>query len=566
MTIQSNLSGSSVMLNSATGCTALSASGSNVNLTFSDLTIGGTGQGMNLTNTGSATFNNVTLSGTLTTVSSLNGPGTLTLNYPASSASNNLTVAQSTLNFTQFGTSNVTLLTANFALNANLGTTAGSAGNNTISLTSNMITGGAITTGGGQDQFNVSSAAPVTISAGSGNDTLTMTSAGAYVRSFNGDTGTDMIRGGNQNNYFDIDTAFGGNISLTRGISSTRTSFANTENLIGNAMADTFSFTSNSARIVSVNGGNGNDYLTFNGTSGANTSISYSNPLEFNVNGSSLGTVNYFNFANSTPTVSVVDNFTSLENLVGGSGSDVFRMKSVGVVQGSIAGTLNGATGNNTLDYSTYSSGVTVNLATRSASGIGSGSTLRISNIRDVYGSASRDRLTGDSGNNILVGNNGNDSILGGDGNDILIGSYGADTLVGGSGWNLDIGGYVNFLDGGASTAYGIPSQYVDFVLGSMMNQWSGVSNDGGFTTASNLLQTTGVSVQTPGNTTSYSNIRLYSDSTPGGPYGTVFNDTQVNSINPGTLTQNWIFYSSSDVVSDGSKVKKSSLIYKSFP
>jgi len=566
MTVQSNLSGTSVTFNTDTGCTALSASGTNVNLTFSDLTIGGTGQGMNLTNTGSATFNNVTLSGTLTTVSSLNGPGTLTLNYPASSASNNLTVAQSSLNFTQFGTSNVSLLTANFALNANLGTTAGSAGNNTISLTSNMITGGAITTGGGQDQFNVSSAAPVTISAGSGNDTLTMTAAGAYVRSFNGDTGTDTIRGGNQNNYFDIDTAYGGNISLTRGISSTRTSFANTENLIGNAMADTFSFTSNSARIVSVNGGNGNDYLTFNGTSGANTSISYSNPLEFNVNGSSLGTVNYFNFANSTPTVSVVDNFTSLENLVGGSGSDVFRMKSVGVVQGSIAGTLNGATGNNTLDYSTYSSGVTVNLATRSASGIGSGSTLRISNIRDVYGSASRDRLTGDSGNNILVGNNGNDSILGGDGNDILIGSYGADTLVGGSGWNLDIGGYVNFLDGGASTAYGIPSQYVDFVLGSMMNQWSGVSNDGGFTTASNLLQTTGVSVQTPGNTTSYSNIRLYSDSTLGGPYGTVFNDTQVNSINPGTLTQNWIFYSSSDVVSDGSKVKKSSLIYKSFP
>ena len=566
MTIQSNLSGTSSTLNTATGCTALSASGSNVNLTFSDLAIGGTGQGMNLTNTGSATFNNVTLSGTLTTASSLNGPGTLTLNYPASSASNNLTVAQSTLNFTQFGASNVALLTANFALNANLGTTAGSAGNNTISLTSNMITGGTIATGVGKDQFNVSSAAPVTISAGAGNDTLTMTATGAYVGSFNGDTGTDTIRGGNQNNYFDIDTAYGGNISLTRGVSSTRISFSNAENLIGNAKADTFSFTSNSSRIVSVNGGNGNDYLNFNGTSGANTAISYSNSLEFNVNGSSLGTVNYFNFANSTPTVSVVDNFTSLENLVGGSGSDVFRMKSVGAVQGSIAGTLDGATGNNTLDYSSYSSGVTVNLATRSASGIGSGSTLRISNIRDVYGSASRDRLTGDSGNNILVGNNGNDSILGGDGNDILIGSYGSDTLVGGAGWNLDIGGYVNFLDGGANIAYGIPSQYVDFVLGSMMNQWSGVTDDASFTSASNLLQTTGVSVQTPGNTTSYSNIRLYSDATTGGPYGTVFNDTQVNSINPGTLQQNWIFYSGSDVVSDGSKVKKSSFIFKSFP
>ena len=562
ITIQSNVAGTPAILNSASGCTVISVTGSNISLALTDLTLGGTGRGMNLTNTGTTSLNNVAMGANLATASTINGPLTLNLNYPASSASNNLTITPTTLNLTPLGTASVSLLTANFALNANLGTTAGIAGNNTITLTSNMITGGTISSGNGQDSFNVGAAVPVTIQAGGGNDTLTMTATGSYVSSFDGAAGTDTIRGGNQKNFFDVNSAYGGVVYLSRGVNSSNLTFTNTENLIGNALVDTFSITSNSARMSVINGGNGNDFLAFSGTNGANASFAYSNQLEANVAGSSLGTVKYFNYSNATASVGVIDSFASAENLVGGSGDDVIRMGP----GGSLSGTLNGGTGNNTLDYSTYSSGVTVNLLNKAATGIGSGSTLRTSNIRDVFGSSIRDSLTGDTGNNILVGNNGNDYITGGDGNDILIGSFGQDTVVGGAGWNLDIGGYVDFETGGnVATAYGIPSNYVDFVLRSMMNEWSGVTNDSNFLTKTSTIGTTGVSVATPGNV-NYTNIRMYSSNGNPGPDGTVFDDNLINTITAGTLQQNWVFYGTRDVTTDGSKVKKSSQIYKLFP
>ena len=138
--------------------------------------------------------------------------------------------------------------------------------------------------------------------------------------------------------------------------------------------------------------------------------------------------------------------------------------------------------------------------------------------------------------------------------------------MDGGAGWNLDIGGYVDFENGGnATTAYGIPSYYVDFVLRSMMNEWSGVTNNTNFSTKTSTIGTTGVSVTTPGNV-NYTNIRMYSSNGNLGPDGTVFDDTQINTITAGTLQQNWVFYSTRDVTTDGSKVKKASQIYKSFP
>jgi len=97
------------------------------------------------------------------------------------------------------------------------------------------------------------------------------------------------------------------------------------------------------------------------------------------------------------------------------------------------------------------------------------------------------------------------------------------------------------------------------------MNEWSGVTNNTNFSTKTSTIGTTGVSVTTPGNV-NYTNIRMYSSNGNLGPDGTVFDDTQINTITAGTLQQNWVFYSTKDVTTDGSKVKKASLIYKSFP
>lgn len=576
ITIQSNLAGTPVTFSTATGCTALSASGAGINLTLSDITVSGTGTGMNLTNTGTVSFNNVTLNNTLTTPGTINGPTILNLNYPSSTSSNNLTVTMNNLTFTPFGTNPVSLLTSNnFSLNANIGTTAGSAGNNTISVSSNMITAGSlIQTGNGRDAFNISSPAPVVIKAGAGNDTVSILAVGAYIQSFDGESGIDMFKGGPQSNIFDITGDYAGTLYLTTGCATTSSGFTNTEALIGSSQVDSFYFTNNLARMATVNGGLGNDNLNFNGTSGSNSATSYTNLLEFNINGASSGSVNYFNLGNVTATTSVVDSFVSLENLVGGLADDIVRMQSTvngsgANVMGTIAGSFNGAAGNNTIDYSSYAAGVSVNLTNKSATGIGSASNLRINNVRDVYGTAFNDVLTGDAGHNILVGNNGNDSLVGNAGNDFLIGSYGTDTLVGGAGWNMNIGGYVDFLAGGNSTsAYGIPSQYVDFVLRNLMSQsnWGGVNDATTFNNAANLCETTGVNFYVPGTATQFTSIRLYSGSGTNGPDGTVFDDSQQNSINPGTsLQQAWLFYTSRDTY-DGSKVRRASRIFKSFP
>jgi hypothetical protein len=95
-----------------------------------------------------------------------------------------------------------------------------------------------------------------------------------------------------------------------------------------------------------------------------------------------------------------------------------------------------GSQGTNTLDYSAYTTGVTVNLATGQATGLAS-----ISNIRNVIGSAQGDQLTGDGLDNTLVGKGGDDTLSGGAGRDILIGGTGADKLDGGAGDDILIGG-----------------------------------------------------------------------------------------------------------------------------
>ena len=439
-----------------------------------------------------------------------------------------------------------------------------------------MITAGSlIQTGNGRDAFNISGPVPVVIKAGAGNDTLSMLTAGAYVQSFDGETGTDTIKAGPQSNLFDITGAYSGALYLTRGCATTSTTYTNTDALIGSSSADSFYFTTNLARMATVNGGLGNDNLFFDGLSGANTSSNYSNQLEFDVTGSSSGNVNYFNLGNLTATSSVVDSFVSLENLVGGLSDDIVRMQSTlngsgAYVSGIIAGSFDGSTGNNTLDYSGYAAGVSVNLTNKSATGIGGASNLRVNNVRDAYGTAYNDVLVGDDRPNILVGNNGNDSLVGNAGNDFLIGSYGTDTLVGGAGWNMDIGGYVDFQGGGnATTAYGVPSQYVDFVLRNLMAQsnWGNVSNSATFDTAANLCESTGVNFYVPGTASQFTNIRLFSGSGSSGPDGTVFNDSMQNSINPGSsLGQAWLFYVQGQDTFDGSKVRRASKIWKSFP
>ena len=101
---------------------------------------------------------------------------------------------------------------------------------------------------------------------------------------------------------------------------------------------------------------------------------------------------------------------------------------------------LDGGDGLDTVDYRTSDDGVTVNLATNSASG-GHAQGDTITNFERVSGSRFADDLTGDNGRNRLFGRGGRDTILGGAGNDQIRGDGGADRLDGGDG-NKDLVDY----------------------------------------------------------------------------------------------------------------------------
>jgi hypothetical protein len=204
--------------------------------------------------------------------------------------------------------------------------------------------------------------------------------------------------------------------------------------------------------VTTLNSGGGNDKvvikattgpLSVNGGAGNDTLVGRNATNIWKVTGSNAGTVGNVSFS-------------AVENLTGGSGVDEFVFSDGKSVSGKIDG---GGGGNDWLDYAAYTSSVTVNLATGSATGIAGG----IANIRNVRGGQGGNTLTGNSQGNILIGGNGADTIVGGSGRSILIGGKGTDTINGGSGDDIVIGGY---------TSYDGSSDANDQALIAIMAEW----------------------------------------------------------------------------------------------
>ena len=144
----------------------------------------------------------------------------------------------------------------------------------------------------------------------------------------------------------------------------------------------------NSASPTTIMGGSGNDVftinapqatsgLTLNGGGGTNTLIGSVSTTNWQITGANRGSLNGINFIN-------------MQNLVGGSASDMFTFGR----QGSESGTIDGGGGGDWLDYGQVTSDVTVNLATETASRVTGG----VANIQDVVGGTGRDLLTGNAG------------------------------------------------------------------------------------------------------------------------------------------------------------------------
>ena len=112
--------------------------------------------------------------------------------------------------------------------------------------------------------------------------------------------------------------------------------------------------------------------------------------------------------------------FSTIENLSGGSGVDLFVLADGAGVSGAI----DGGTGVDSLDYSAYLTAVTVDLGATTATGAS-----QVTGIFDVTGGSAGDSLTGDGAANVLRGGPGADTLLGGAG-DTLEGGLGSDTIL----------------------------------------------------------------------------------------------------------------------------------------
>lgn len=125
-----------------------------------------------------------------------------------------------------------------------------------------------------------------------------------------------------------------------------------------------------------------------------------------------------------------------------------------------------GGDGADTLDFSTRTTGITINLNSTNAQAVGGGLTVVLLgvDVENAFGSAvgsnqltgnplnnvllggaANDTLTGDAGNDVLVGGDGDDNLVGGEGNDLLIGGKGADRIVGSNGGDLLIAGWTAY-------------------------------------------------------------------------------------------------------------------------
>ncbi len=126
--------------------------------------------------------------------------------------------------------------------------------------------------------------------------------------------------------------------------------------------------------------------------------------------------------------------------ITGGSGDDLFYL-------GTTAETIDGGLGVDTLNLSSYTTGVTIDMLTPSLNKGAAALNDSFTGIEVVLGTTRADVLRGDAGDNLFTGNGGADKLSGGDGADTLEGGVSKDTLTGGDG--ADVFRFVTLTGGG---------------------------------------------------------------------------------------------------------------------
>ncbi|MHC5198184.1 beta strand repeat-containing protein [Pseudomonas frederiksbergensis] len=216
---------------------------------------------------------------------------------------------------------------------------------------------------------------------------------------------THVLEGGAGNDVYNINLYVGGTVveQAGGGDDEVRTQL-NTQVLADNVERLTFVGTGNftgtgNAGDNIITGGAGNDILR--GGGGADQFIG----------GAGTDTVSYSDSNNQPVTINTKtginlgaaadDTYVGIEVLQGGFGNDTF-------ISGAVANTFDGGNGTDTIDYSTSSTGVNVNLQTGKGTG-GDAEGDSYSFIERVVGSAFNDNLTSGGATHVLEGGAGND-------------------------------------------------------------------------------------------------------------------------------------------------------------
>ncbi|MFT3955639.1 MAG: DUF4347 domain-containing protein [Piscinibacter sp.] len=264
-------------------------------------------------------------------------------------------------------------------------------------------------------------------------DTLRGSDSTTFTEQFRGYAGDDLIdgRGGTDIARYDISGIGAVNVNLATGIA-----------LDGQGGTDTL------VNIEGVRGSAGNDTLTgglvandaleiFVGMAGADTINGGSGYDRADYNTSTSGVIVTLGGAGAGSAqdgYGSTDTLLNIEGVRGSAFNDVLTGSAVATLE-TFEGregndTINGGGGLDRVHYQFSKAGVTVNLATGTASD-GYGGTDTLLNIDDVQGSRDfADSLVGNSAGNRLDALGGNDTLNGGAGNDTLIGGTGNDTYV----------------------------------------------------------------------------------------------------------------------------------------
>jgi hypothetical protein len=267
---------------------------------------------------------------------------------------------------------------------------------------------GLVNGGGGSNSLDYShhnSGVSVQLANSPAVGTATATGGVLNIQSLYGSRYGDTLIGNDQDNFFQT---YGGR-DVVR----------------GNGGNDTIHLVGAQDPASIIDGGSGSNLL-WPDNSGANT---------WTLTGAGAGSLSSSGFANGNALA-----FSNMQRLLGGRYADSFR-----VLPGASFSYLNGYAGTNWLDYSAYTSAVTVNLAAHTATGVVG---ANLSSIQNVIGSrTAANTLTGDGNalGNILVGGDGADTITAGTARSLLIGGRGADVLTGGKADDIVIGGFTDY-------------------------------------------------------------------------------------------------------------------------